>query len=135
MIFFIIILLVRICYTDIRYRIIENKCVLLMFLLNITLWVIDRQPIYLLSSLVIFSVGAILVLIHCVGAGDIKLLTVLGMVFPLGKIPDFIFLVALSGLPLILVIYCFHRFSKGRFSKTLPYGVAITGGYLLSIIV
>lgn len=135
MTYFIIILLIRACYTDIRYRIIENKCIVLILLTNVLFYLVGKQPIYFLSSLAIFSVGTICVFVNCVGAGDVKLLAVLGMTFPLGGLPDFIFLVAVSGLPLSLVVYCLHLFSKGKFSKTLPYGMAITGGYLLKIFI
>ncbi|WP_092675909.1 A24 family peptidase [Rosenbergiella nectarea] len=131
MLFLITLLLIRVCYTDIRYRIIENKCVVIILLVNILYFFIMGKLPYLLSSVTIFAVGFFCIVCNCVGAGDVKLLSVLGMMFPLREIPDFIFLVALSGLPLILVVYGLHRFSKGIFSKTLPYGVAITSGYLL----
>ena len=135
MLLIIALILIRVCYTDIRNRVIENKCVVIILLINFYHFFILGEVPYLLSSLTIFTVGFICIVCNCVGAGDVKLLTVLGMMFPLGEIPDFIFLVALSGLPLILVVYCLYRFSKGKFSKTLPYGVAITSGYLLKILI
>jgi len=135
MIFIIIVLLLRVCYTDVRNRIIENKCVIAIFLVNLLCFIINRQLPYFLSALIVFFVGVICVLTHCVGAGDAKLLAVLGMTFPLRELPDFIFLVAVSGLPLILITYCVHWLSNKKFSKTLPYGVAITSGYLLKILI
>lgn len=135
MLFLITLLLIRVCYTDIRCRIIENKCVIVILLVNIVYFSLMGRLPYLLSSVTIFVVGIFFIVCNCVGAGDVKLLSVLGMMFPLREIPDFIFLVALSGLPLILVVYGLHRFSKGKFSKTLPYGVAITSGYLIKILI
>ena len=131
----IFILLARSCYTDIRYRIIENKCVISILLINVLFFLMGKEQIYLSSSIVILSIGTVCVLSHCIGAGDVKLLAVLGLTFPLRELLDFIFLVAVSGLPLILVIYCLHHFTRGKFSKTLPYGVAITCGYLLKIFI
>lgn len=135
MLFVICLLLIRVCYTDIRFRIIENRCVLLILLIIILHFILSGETPYILSTLIIFSVGFFCIVSNFVGAGDVKLLAVLGMTFPLGEIPDFIFLVAISGLPLILVVYCLHRFSKDKFSKTLPYGVAITSGYLIKILI
>ncbi|WP_369685582.1 A24 family peptidase [Tatumella ptyseos] len=134
MFYLIAVILIRIGYTDIRFRIIENKCVLIILLINVFKFFIGNEEIYLYSSFLIFSVGLVCILTNCVGAGDIKLLTVLGMVFPPREIPDFIFLVTVSGLPLILIVFLLHRFSKGKFSKTLPYGVAIISGYLLKVL-
>jgi len=131
MFYLIVIILIRIGYTDVRFRIIENKCVLLIFVINGIDFFVGDGKLYFYSSFLIFAVGFICILSNCVGAGDVKLLTVLGMVFPPREIPDFIFLVSVSGLPLILIVLLLHHFSKGKFSKTLPYGVAIISGYLL----
>lgn len=84
---------------------------------------------------IIFFVGVIFVLVNLIGAGDVKLLSVLGMTFSLREVPDFIFLVTVSGLPLIVIVFCLHKYSHGKFSKTLPYGVAISSGYLLKLFI
>ncbi|WP_369127863.1 A24 family peptidase [Rosenbergiella epipactidis] len=135
MFFLIVVLFIRICYTDIRFRIIENKCIIAILIINVLSFLMGKETPYFYSAIIIFSVGVICILSNCVGAGDVKLLTVLGMVFPPGELPDFIFLVTVSGLPLIFIVYLLHRFSKRKFSKTLPYGVAIISGYLLKILI
>jgi len=84
---------------------------------------------------IIFFVGVIFVLVNLIGAGDVKLLSVLGMTFSLREVPDFIFLVTVSGLPLIVIVFCLQKYSHGKFSKTLPYGVAISSGYLLKLFI
>ncbi|WP_420909973.1 A24 family peptidase [Rosenbergiella epipactidis] len=135
MFFLIVVLFIRMCYTDIRFRIIENKCIIAIFIINVLSFLMGKKTPYFYSAIIIFSIGVICILSNWVGAGDVKLLTVLGMVFPPGELPDFIFLVTVSSLPLIFIVYFLHRFSKGKFSKTLPYGVAIISGYLLKILI
>ncbi|QGX92250.1 flp operon protein B [Tatumella sp. TA1] len=135
MIIILIALLLRVCYTDIRYRIIENKCVAVIVLVNIFYLYSISQPVNFISAVVVFGIGIIVILTNFIGAGDIKLLSALGLAFPLRELPDFIFLVTVSGLPLILIVFCLHKSSQGKFSKTLPYGVAISSGYLLKLLI
>jgi len=135
MIIILIVLFLRIFYTDIRYRIIENRCVIAIVIVNILYLNSVNQPLNIITALVIFVVGAIAVLANVVGARDIKLLSALGLALPLNELADFIFLVTLSGIPLILIVLYLHKYSQGRFSKSLPYGVAIISGYLLKILI
>lgn len=127
--------LVWICYTDIRYRIIKNQAVFIVAAISAALAINDGQFPYLVSATIVFVIGTVVVCMNFIGAGDIKLLAALALVFPLSELPDFIFFVALSGLPLSIIVYILSLCNKERFSRVVPYGVAIVSGYLLTLLV
>ncbi|MCO6523986.1 MAG: prepilin peptidase [Candidatus Schmidhempelia sp.] len=123
-------ILAYICYTDIKFRKIYNVTIVCLLVLVLVCayfykWMPNWQ-----SALLIFFCGLVLFYIGGIGAGDIKLLSVLSLSIPKEYILDFLLLVGFSGLPLILVVLIIYHFC-GRKNKSLPYGVAICVGYFI----
>ena len=65
------------------------------------------------------------------GAGDIKLISVLMLVIPHNEIIYFFFFTAFFGLLLIIVGWLFFR--KSIKENGLPYGVAISLGFMTNL--
>lgn len=130
----ILLLLISVCYTDIMFREIKNRTVIIIALLSFVSTLTHPEPVNLIWTLMIFVVGVLLVLVNIIGAGDIKLIAALSLSLPGADIPAFIFLITLSGLPLILVTVLFHKMTGSRHKITLPYGVAISCGYLFHLL-
>lgn len=123
--------LIVISYTDIRYRTISNQFILVtlgLMLLN-ALW--GTNQFDYIAGIIFLLIGIVIFYLNVIGAGDIKLISVLILSIPINKVIDFLTLIALCGIPLILVAIIY----KSVFKKnciTLPYGVAISLGYMLS---
>lgn len=126
--------LLSVCYTDITNRKIKNKAVAMAALLSALLSVTSTGSLNLLYPLIVLTVGFLLVFVNMIGAGDIKLIAALSLSVPAGQIPEFILWITLSGVPLILVVVVLRLVSPASKTMTLPYGVAISIGYLLHLL-
>ncbi len=123
--------LLSVCYTDISSRIIKNNAVILVAVLSLVISVTLYSSVNILWPLITLMAGMLLVMINVIGAGDIKLISALSLSLPAEQMADFIFWVTLSGIPLVLIVVIFRLVRSGREKMTLPYGVAISCGYLL----
>lgn len=119
-------LLLYCCYTDIRWRLIKNYTVIALLAIILLLSVLFGYSLHYIAALVVLLVGIILFYLNLIGAGDVKLLAVLSLSVPSYYFSSFLFLVTLSGIPLIIaaLVLRFHK-------RGLPYGVAITLGYIV----
>lgn len=127
-----ILLLIRLSYTDIKHRIISNKIVLILLLLILPLSWIKYGEIFVVPALISFIIGFILFNLKTVGAGDVKLVSVLMLAIPQEQIMSFFFFTACSGLILIIIGWIFFR--ESILKNHLPYGVAISLGFLLNLL-
>lgn len=127
----IIILLAVICYTDVRQRIISNKVILLLFVLILPYAYVTFKEVYILNALFTLAVGFLLFSFGIIGAGDIKLLAVLMLTVPTQQIMAFLFLTSFFGFLLIVIGWLFFR--QNIKTQGLPYGVAISLGFLLTM--
>lgn len=132
--FFWFFILVRICYTDIRYRLIKNIDVAFVLLLVVITLLITNQSINLPAALIFFVVGFILVAVNVVGAGDIKLLTVLALTIPEDSVINYLLLMSIFGVFLTLIELVLRYFRKKHVARGLPYGVAISSSYLFVLL-
>jgi prepilin peptidase CpaA len=117
------------CYTDIKFRKIYNANVVFLLAFVLISACFYRCMPNWQYALIIFFCGLFLFYIGGIGAGDIKLLSVLSLTIPEAYIVDFLLLIGLCGLPLILVILINYHYCGGK-NKSLPYGVAICTGYV-----
>ncbi|WP_157665863.1 A24 family peptidase [Tatumella citrea] len=127
----LVLLLLSVCYTDISSRKIKNNTVMLVALLSLIIAVTINGNVNILWPLMTLIVGMLLVIANVIGAGDIKLIAALSLSIPADQMVNFLFLVTLSGIPLILIVIFLRLLHKGSRKMTLPYGVAISCGYLL----
>ena len=106
-----LIVLVSAVYFDIKERRIPNRLIVLSLLFFPVLVVLssglslDIIKTHLIAALIVFSVGLVFWLTGWMGAGDVKLLGVLGLLFPLHQAGILLINVALAGLVLAGVIW------------------------------
>lgn len=127
----IALLLITLSITDIRSRIISNRIVLLLLITIIPLSLLKYQTIFLIPALSTFTIGFMIFTLGIMGAGDIKLISVLMLAIPHNEIIYFFFFTAFFGLLLIIVGWLFFR--KSIKENGLPYGVAISLGFMTNL--
>ena len=126
-----ILLLVTLSVTDIRSRIISNQVVLLLFFTIIPLSLLKYQTIFVIPALCALAIGFLIFSLGAMGAGDIKLISVLMLTIPHNEIIYFFFFTAFFGLLLIILGWLFFR--KSIKENGLPYGVAISLGFMTNL--
>ena len=155
---------IAIIYTDTRYRRIPNKLVLVTLVLGLTVNTIFGGFQGLLASLGGFALAFVVMLLFhafgAMGAGDVKLFAAVGSVVGLSHVLPALLVVVLTGALLAVckmiysgtfkttmlnVLQFFVSLSSGqkppRFEATadrrftIPYGVAICVGSLVSLFV
>lgn len=127
----IIILLAVICCSDIRQRIIANKVILLLLAVTLPYAYLTFGQVFWLNALLTLVIGFALFSLRIIGAGDIKLLATLMFAVPPQQITAFLFFTSFFGFLLILFGWIFFR--QNIKTHGLPYGVAISSGFLLTI--
>lgn len=115
-------------WQDIRQRILSNKLVLIVLFVVVPLAGLLYHTLYWQTALITLIVGFILFLFNIIGAGDIKLLSVLMLLVPPTDAFGVLFLISLFGLLLIIIGWIGFRQSIKQ--NGLPYGVAISLGFL-----
>jgi len=118
------------CYTDIRYRIISNKLVVTLLAIVAIWFAFGDGRFNYLAAVIFLVIGIGIFYLKLAGAGDIKLIVVLLLTLSGQAISAFFIITALCGIPLVLVMLIIKWLTK-RKNVTLPYGVAISLGYLI----
>ncbi|MDH3003243.1 flp operon protein B [Pasteurella multocida] len=120
----------RLSWTDLTKRVISNNIILLLLVVIIPFSLISYGQIFFLPALVFLFLGFLLFTLGVIGAGDIKLIAVLMLSIPTEQLISFFFLTSCSGLFLIIVGWLFFRESIRK--EGLPYGIAISLGFLMN---
>lgn len=126
----IILLLIYLCYTDIRYRLISNKIIVILFFPLLLFSWLQYQHIFFFSAAIALVIGFLLFSLNILGGGDAKLIAVLMLAIPYSGIISFLFFVSFTGLFVILFGWIFARESIKK--NGLPYGVAINVGFIIN---
>ncbi|WP_392560900.1 prepilin peptidase [Orbus sturtevantii] len=121
--------LITICYSDIRYRIISNKQVIVLLIIILLNYFLGHAELSYFSAIIALVIGIVLFYIGAVGAGDVKLISVLLLSIPSNEISDFLVIMALLGIPLALIALIKKIRTKTK--TTIPYGVAISLSYII----
>jgi prepilin peptidase CpaA len=124
---------VLVSVSDIRFRRIPNSHILLISVLSIGLTIIGNIGFGVLIGVAVTLMSSLL-LRRWFGFGDIKLVMVLSFALPWSQWLLAIWLTSILGGLLALVYLIKGWLTAGRESKTLPYGVAICGGFYLTIL-
>lgn len=127
----IMLLLTTLSYTDIRFRTISNRIVLLLFISVVPFSLLKFQTIFIIPALCALAIGFLIFALGIIGAGDIKLISVLMLTIPYDEIFSFFFLMAFAGLLLIIIGWILFRQSIKE--NGLPYGVAISLGFMTNL--
>jgi prepilin peptidase CpaA len=131
--------------SDIRHRRIPNWTVLAICALWIP-WILAGQvasvPWSITAAIFVFAVGVALYAMGLWGAGDSKLVTAVVLFIGWGRLGEFAFTTAIFGgiLALIIllsnptrVLVMVQMRGKGEAVSTVPYGVAIAVGAVLTV--
>ena len=125
-------LLVILSISDVRSRIISNRTILLLLVVIILLSLLKYQTVFIFPALCALTVGFLLFMLNVIGAGDVKLITVLMLMIPNDEIFPFFFFTTFAGLGLIIIGWLFFR--KSIKENGLPYGVAISLGFITNLV-
>ncbi|HDR1794058.1 TPA: prepilin peptidase, partial [Pasteurella multocida] len=117
-------------WTDLTKRVISNNTVLLLLAVIIPFSFIHHSQIFFLPALLFLFLGFLLFTLGVIGAGDIKLIAVLMLSIPTEQLISFFFLTSCSGLLLIIIGWLFFKESIKK--RGLPYGIAISLGFLMN---
>lgn len=128
----VILLLIRLSWTDIQNRIISNRIILILGLVIIPLAWLQYQQIFIIPALIALFIGFLLFSLRVIGAGDVKLIAVLMLIIPNNQLFSFFFFTTFSGLLVIIIGWIFFR--KSIRENGLPYGVAISLGFLINLV-
>lgn len=127
----IIFILAMISWSDIQQRQISNHSVLVLLALMLPFAYIFYGEIFILNALATLVIGFLLFSLKVIGAGDIKLLAVLMLAIPSQGVVPLLFFISFFGFLLILIGWIFFR--QNIKTQGLPYGVAISCGFLFTI--
>lgn len=127
-----LLLLLRLSISDIRSRIINNRILLLLLIVAIPLSLLKYQTVFIVPALCTLTIGFLLFMLNIIGAGDVKLITVLMLMVPNDEIFPFFFFTTFAGLGLIIIGWLFFR--KSIKENGLPYGVAISLGFITNLV-
>ncbi len=122
-------LLLYLSYTDITQRTLANRFVFIVAPLAMALSFCAYGQIFYLGAILCLVLGFGLFSLGVIGAGDVKLLTALMFAVPRETEIWFLFFTSCFGLGLILIGWVFFR--QNIKQQGLPYGVAISLGFLL----
>ncbi len=125
-------LLLVVCWTDLRYRLISNRVIMALLLVIIPFSYLMYGKLSWLPAVLCLVIGFVLFLLNVIGAGDVKLLAVLMLAVPSSFAIFFLFLTACSGLLIIIIGWLFYRQTIRE--KGLPYGIAISTGFLTTLL-
>ena len=123
------------CYTDIKYRIISNYIVIIIFALAILNYAFGQGALNYSASGIFLVCGLLMFYCRLVGAGDIKIITALLITIPADSVIFFFAVTTFLGLPLAIFAIIYKWLKKVEGGITLPYGVAITGSYILTSLI
>lgn len=128
---FIVLFLIKLSWVDVKSRIISNNIVMVLLILVIPFGYLLNGELYIVPALISLFIGFLLFLFNVIGAGDIKLITVLMLTIPPEQILSFFVFTSFFGLLLIIIGWLFFKTSIKR--NGLPYGVAISLGFLTNL--
>ncbi|WP_443090811.1 A24 family peptidase [Basfia succiniciproducens] len=123
--------LIYLSWTDIKSRIIGNRLIISLFFTMVALSWLKYEQVFVLQGIIGLAVCFILFMLNVMGGGDAKLIAVLMLSIPPAQLISFFFLTAVFGLLLIIIGWLFFRQSIKQ--NGLPYGVAISSGYLATL--
>ncbi|MDN0094882.1 A24 family peptidase [Yersinia rohdei] len=128
---FLVMQLLLICYSDIRYRIISNKFVVTIAITALVLSFITYNTVSIVIPLIALLTGYIIFHFNFIGGGDVKLIAVLLLTLNAGQSLNFILYTAIMGGVVMIIGMLINRDDIQQ--RGVPYAVAISGGFLLSL--
>lgn len=125
--------LLLICYSDIRNRVISNKFIITIAINSLILSITLHHTVNLVIPILSLFIGYIIFHFKIMGGGDVKLITVLLLALTAEQSLNFIIYTAVMGGVVMLIGLLINRADIKK--RGVPYALAITAGFLLSILI
>ncbi|AIN16030.1 Type IV prepilin peptidase TadV/CpaA [Yersinia pseudotuberculosis] len=125
--------LLFVCYSDIRHRIISNKFVISIACNAIILSLVTHHTVSIIIPIVALFIGYIIFHFNVMGGGDVKLITALLLALTAEQSLNFIIYTAVMGGVVMVVGLLINRADIQK--RGVPYAVAITAGFLSSVLI
>ncbi|WP_172668184.1 A24 family peptidase [Yersinia frederiksenii] len=123
--------LLAICYSDILHRTVSNRFIITITLNTIALGLTIHNTVNITIPLCSLLVGYIIFHFNLIGGGDVKLITALLFSLNLQESLDFIIYTAIMGGVVMTIGMLINKVDIKK--RGVPYAVAISGGFLLSL--
>ncbi|WP_145514983.1 A24 family peptidase [Yersinia massiliensis] len=131
LIIILVIQLLVICYSDILFRIISNRLIITIAMTTLLLSFTQHNTVSIVIPLLALLTGYTLFHFKLIGAGDVKLITVLLLALTTEQSLNFILYTAIMGGVVMMIGMLINRADIQR--RGVPYAVAISIGFLLSL--
>ncbi|CRY57185.1 putative tight adherance operon protein [Yersinia intermedia] len=131
LIIILVIQLLVICYSDIRFRIISNRLIITIAMTTLLLSFTQHNTVSIVIPLIALLTGYTLFHFKLIGAGDVKLITALLLALTTEQSLNFILYTAIMGGVVMMIGMMINRADIQR--RGVPYAVAISIGFLLSL--
>ncbi|WP_038938744.1 A24 family peptidase [Yersinia pestis] len=125
--------LLFVCYSDIRHRIISNKFIISISFNAIIFSLVMHHTVSIIIPIVALFIGYIIFHFNVMGGGDVKLITVLLLALTAEQSLNFIIYTAVMGGVVMVVGLLITRVDIQK--RGVPYAVAITAGFLSSVLI
>ncbi|CNC14670.1 putative tight adherance operon protein [Yersinia intermedia] len=123
--------LLLVCYSDICNRIISNKFIISIIFSSIALGYTTNSTVNITIPLFSLLMGYIIFHFKLIGGGDVKLITALLLALTAEQSLDFIIYTAIMGGVVMIIGLLINKHDIQQ--RGVPYAVAITSGFLLSL--
>lgn len=123
-------------FTDVRRREIDNWLNATIALLAPLFWWANGYALWpdmaiqLAIGLAVFAAFIALFAMGAMGGGDVKMLGALALWLPVRELFDMLFIMAIAGGVLTVMMLAFRKLRKSNKNIEVPYGVAIAAGGL-----
>ncbi|MEZ9246023.1 prepilin peptidase [Vibrio lentus] len=132
-----------ICLFDYQKRIISNRILLVLILIQ-SIPLLKLSVVYFESVSIVFFFGMVIYSYHILAAGDIKYAAVLSLSIPMELLPSALLLTMLVGgvlasfyllfnLALRIKANVYGGIDHSQYNTGIPYGVAISVGFYVMI--
>ncbi|WP_025376967.1 A24 family peptidase [Yersinia hibernica] len=125
--------LLLVCYSDIRYRTISNNFIITITINTVVLGFTTNHGINMIIPLSALLIGYGIFYFNLIGGGDVKLITALLFALTTVQSLDFILYTAMMGGVVMIIGMLVNR--RDIQQRGVPYAVAISAGFLLSLII
>ncbi|AHM72013.1 tight adherance operon protein [Yersinia hibernica] len=129
----LILQLLLVCYSDIRYRTISNNFIITITINTVVLGFTTNHGINMIIPLSALLIGYGIFYFNLIGGGDVKLITALLFALTTVQSLDFILYTAMMGGVVMIIGMLVNR--RDIQQRGVPYAVAISAGFLLSLII
>lgn len=126
----LILQLLFICYSDVRYRTISNKLIITITINTVFLGFMMNHGVNIVIPFSALLVGYLIFYFNLIGGGDVKLITVLLFTLSTTQSLHFIFYTAIMGGVVMIIGMLINRSDIQQ--RGVPYAVAISTGFLMS---